>query len=55
MPWDIVTKQEILEFEDHLGALRTLAISADGRFLAGGGTGIVRVWQASTEFLNAGQ
>ncbi|MBI2806978.1 MAG: serine/threonine protein kinase [Planctomycetes bacterium] len=53
--WDIVTKQEILEFEDHLGALRTLAISADGRFLAGGGTGIVRVWQASTEFLNAGQ
>ncbi len=51
--WDIVTRQEILEFEEHVGVLRCVAFSADGRSLAGAGNGVVRVWQASKEMLDA--
>jgi len=47
--WDIVTRQEILELEEHVGVLRCVAFSADGRSLAAAGPGVVRVWQASKE------
>ena len=50
--WDIVTRQEILEFEENAGALRQVVFSADGRSLAGAGNGVVRIWQASRDILN---
>jgi WD40 repeat protein len=49
--WDVVTKHEILDFEEHVGNLRHVAFSADGRSLAGAGLGVVRVWQASADIL----
>jgi WD40 repeat protein/tRNA A-37 threonylcarbamoyl transferase component Bud32 len=51
--WDVVTRQEILDFEEHVGTLRRVAFSADGRSLAGAGNGVVRVWQASKDMLDA--
>jgi WD40 repeat protein/tRNA A-37 threonylcarbamoyl transferase component Bud32 len=53
--WDTVTRQQILEFEESAGTLRRTAFSADGRSLVVSGAGVVRIWQASRDILDAGR
>jgi WD40 repeat protein len=45
--WDIVTRQEVLELQEHAGALHGIALSPDGRTLAAAGNGAVRLWEAA--------
>lgn len=47
--WDLVTGHRVLEGAEHLGQVRDLAFTPDGRLLVSGGEDqTVRVWEVST-------
>jgi WD40 repeat protein len=47
--WDIESGQVALMLNDFSGAIRSMALSEDGRLATGGGDGAVRVWDIDAE------
>jgi WD40 repeat protein len=46
--WDVATGALVCTLQGHMGVVRSLTISPDGRLASGGQDGVVRVWDAAT-------